>query len=93
MFVIFVDCLLDGFWKPTWLHFEQVLGTKLGPSWHQIAPKIDSKNDHILDRFQTDFLVDFVLQLGTYMGSPNVWVLEHFGSWGLLGAKMGWDRF
>ena len=35
------------------------------------------------------FLVDFDLQLGTYIGGPNVWVLEHFGSWGPLGAKMG----
>ena len=35
------------------------------------------------------FLVDVDLQLGTYIGGPNVWVLEHFGSWSPLGAKMG----
>ena len=39
----------------------------------------------LLDRF----LVDFDLQLGTYIGGPNVWVLEHFGSWSPLGTKMG----
>ena len=41
--------------KPTWLHFGRVLGAKLAPSWHQIAPKIDlrkhQKNDHLLHRF------------------------------------------
>ena len=45
--------------KPTWLHFGMVLGAKLGPSWHQIAPKIDPKNNqktyHILYRFLVDF--------------------------------------
>ena len=31
--------------EPTWLHFGKVLGAKLGPSWHKIAPKVDTKND------------------------------------------------
>ena len=39
--------------EPTWLHFGMVLGVKMGPSWHQIAPKIDlqidQKNDRILN--------------------------------------------
>ena len=39
---------------PTWLHFRQVLEAKMGPSWHQIAPKldlqIDQKIDHMSDR-------------------------------------------
>ena len=38
----------------TWLHFGQVLDVKMGPSWHQMAPKldlqIDQKIDHISDR-------------------------------------------
>ena len=38
---------------PTWPHFGRVLGAKMGPSWHQIAPKIDlqinQKNDHLSD--------------------------------------------
>ena len=40
--------------EPTWLHFGEVLEAKMGPSWHQIAPKldlqIDQKIDHISDR-------------------------------------------
>ena len=40
--------------EPTCLHFGKVLGAKLEPSWHQIAPKVDpksdQKNDHLLDR-------------------------------------------
>ena len=40
--------------EPTWLHFGKVLEAKMGPSWHQIAPKlalqIDQKIDHISDR-------------------------------------------
>ena len=30
--------------EPTWLHFGRVLGAKMGPSWLQMAPKIDPKN-------------------------------------------------
>ena len=50
---------LESILEPTWLHFGRVLGAKLGPSWHQIAPKNDPKNnqktDHILYRFLDDF--------------------------------------
>ena len=45
--------------EPTWLHFGRVLGTKLKPSWHQIASKVDAKryqkNDHLLDRSWEQF--------------------------------------
>ena len=45
---------LASIWEPTWLHFGGVWGSKLGPSWHQIVPKIDlktdHKNDHLSDR-------------------------------------------
>ena len=38
---------------PTWLHFGRVLGGGWEPSWLQIAPKADpkndQKNDHLLD--------------------------------------------
>ena len=41
-------------WEPTWTHFGRVLDVKMGPSWHQIAPKIDlqidDKYDSISDR-------------------------------------------
>ena len=54
VFVISLDCLLDGLWTPTWLHFGRVLAPKLKPNWHQVAPKIypksKQKNDHPLDR-------------------------------------------
>ena len=57
--MILLDFLLDGFWKPTWLHFGMVLGAKLAPSWHQVAKKADSKNalktDEVLDRLFYDF--------------------------------------
>ena len=36
---------LASIWEPTWLHFGRVWGAKLGPSWHQIVPKVDPKND------------------------------------------------
>jgi hypothetical protein len=29
----------------TWLHFGWVLGSKMGPSWHQVAPKTDPTTD------------------------------------------------
>ena len=45
---------LGTIWGPTWLHFDKVLGAKMEPSWHPIAPKIDfqihQKIDHISDR-------------------------------------------
>ena len=45
--------------QPTWLHFGRVLGAKLEPSWHQIAPKVDpksdQKNDHLFDGLWMDF--------------------------------------
>ena len=31
--------------EPTWLHFGRVLGAKLEPRSHQIAPKVDLKKD------------------------------------------------
>ena len=57
--------------NPTWLHFGTVLGAKLEPSWHQIAskvdPKIDQKNDHLLDRPK----IDFWSILGSNLGGPG----------------------
>ena len=45
--------------NPTWLHFGTVLGAKLEPSWHQIASKVDpkneTKNDQLLDHPKIDF--------------------------------------
>ena len=39
--------------EPIWLHFGRVLGAKLEPRSHQIAPQVDpkndQKNDHLLD--------------------------------------------
>ena len=39
--------------EPTWTSFGRVLGPKMGPSWHQMAQKInvqlDQRNHHILD--------------------------------------------
>ena len=39
---------------PTWLHFGEVFGAKMGLSWHQVGPKldfqIDQKIDYISDR-------------------------------------------
>ena len=53
--------------EPTWLHFGRVLGAKLEPSWHQIAPKVDPKSDQKMITFwmalETDF-DQFWLQLG-----------------------------
>ena len=44
---------------PTWLHFGEVLGAKMRPSWHQIAAKldlqIDQKINHISDRSWDQF--------------------------------------
>ena len=31
--------------EPTWLYFGRGLGVKMGPRWHQIAPKINPKTD------------------------------------------------
>ena len=63
-FCDFCYCLLDGFWKPTWLHFGRVWGAKLAPSWHQIAPKIDPKiypkSDRMLHRFFVEFCSNLV---------------------------------
>ena len=51
------------FWsilEATWLCFGRVLGDKMGPRWHQMVPKIDSKiytkNDHLFDHPRIDFL-------------------------------------
>jgi len=45
--------------EPTWLCFGTVLGDKMGPRWHQMAPKIDSKiytkNDYLFDHPRIDF--------------------------------------
>ena len=44
---------LESILEPTWPRFGRVLGSKMGPSWHKIAPKIDpqidDKNDSISD--------------------------------------------
>ena len=31
--------------EPTWVNFGRVWGVKMGPSWLQMAPKIDPKSD------------------------------------------------
>ena len=62
--------------QPTWLHFGRVLGAKLEPSWHQIAPKVDPKSDpkkRSPSRWPLDgFLIDFGFQLGSQEGGPEI---------------------
>ena len=75
--------------KPTWLHFGKVLGAKLAPSWHQIAPKIDPKNKlkkyHILDQLRTDFWWILASNFDV-QGGPTNQVLEPMLA---LGAILG----
>ena len=78
--------------KPTWLHFWTFLGAMLAPSWHQIASKIDLKNDQKMISFwiaSGSIFSRFCSPTWHLYRDPNVWVLEHFGSWSPLGAKMG----
>ena len=103
------------FWsilEPTWLYFGRVLGVKMGPRWHQIAskidPKIDQKNDQLLDRPKIDFWSILGSNLGGPGGSVGGPSGDFLGSWSSLGAKMSprapqdpprplqepsWDRF
>ena len=61
----------------------------MGPSWHQIASKIDPKNDqkinHILDRFRTNFWWILASNLAP------IWGVLTFGFWSILalGALLG----
>ena len=78
--------------KPTWLHFGRVWGTKLGPSWHQIAPKIDPKKQsknwsHFVSIFGR-LLLDFGANLDPNLGEQRFVMLTYVGFWGHLGAKM-----
>ena len=67
--------------EPTWLHFGRVLGVKMEPRWHEIAPKIDPKikrkNDHLLDRPKTDFWT-FWSPTWPPRGETNPTISEHF---------------
>ena len=68
--------------EPTWLHFGKVLGAKLGPSWHKIAPKVDPKNDQKMITFWIALGTDFNrFWAPTWLpiGETNVEILEHLG--------------
>ena len=76
-------------WQPTWLHFGTVLAPILGPSWLQMAQKIDSKIHQKTDAILYRFLVDFGTKLDPNLGEPMfVVMLVYVGSWSHLGAKM-----
>ena len=45
--------------EPTWLHFERILGAKMEPSRHKIAPKVDPKNDQKMITFWIALGTDF----------------------------------
>ena len=82
------------FWSildPTWLHFGRLLEAKMGPSWLQMAPKVDSKNgtknDHLLDRFK----IDFWSILGPNLAPKRCHSSLHFGAFFALGASWAQD--
>ena len=67
--------------EPTWLHFGRVLGAKLEPRWHQIAPKVDSKKYEKKNQNLDATFDQFLSQLGSILGG--------FGdpSWGQVDTK------
>ena len=75
--------------EPTWLHFGRILGAKMGPSWLQMAPKIDpendTKNDHLLDRLK----IDFWSILGPNLAPKKGNHYSLFGLFFALGALLG----
>ena len=80
--------------KLTWLHFWTFLAAKLAPSWHQIAPKIDLKNDQKIISFWIASGSTFarfwpptwhLYRGSTRLGFGAFWLLEP--SWGQDGPK------
>ena len=71
--------------------FWEDLGAKMGPSWLQMAPKVDSKNgtknDHLLDRFK----IDFWSILGPNLAPKRCHRSLHFGAFFALGASWAQD--
>ena len=67
--------MLQFWWilEPTWLCFGRVLGDKMGPRWHQMAPKIDSKiytkNDYLFDHPKIDFWTILSPKLAPHRGN------------------------
>ena len=85
------NCQLGSNLVPTWVDFGRVLGSKLEPSWHQMASKRHPTNHQKNDRSwkaSRSIFVDFWVQLG---GSR---VVARTGFWSyfwLLGPSWGQD--
>ena len=80
---------LNRFWSQPGSILGGFRGSKLGPSWHQIAPKIDlktnHKNDHLSDRSWNRFWSIFGPKMGPKRG-PQKSLFEVLGA---LGAILG----
>ena len=82
------------FWsilEPTWLHFGEVLGAKLGPSWLQNRSKKQSKNQSNVESILYRFFIDFGAQEAPKSRGPICATRTYVGSWSQDGPKTPQD--
>ena len=72
-----------------WEGFGGQVGTKLGPHATKTRPQNQSKKVLLFGRPPDRFWMDFGSQVGPQQGKDIFDFPSIFGSWGLLGAKMG----
>ena len=80
--------------EPTWLHFGRVLGAKLGPKSHQIAPQIDLQINKKWSHFGLllgSIFDDFGLQLGPQEGDKTFTFRLVFALGAILGPTWPQD--